>query len=87
VPAPDPKNGKALYDNAPAGVGMACVTCHSAPNKRNSNVQLGANSSSTIASAIQNGTGGMDMFKGAFSDAQLQDIAAYIAADIATPGF
>jgi hypothetical protein len=43
-------------------------------------VQNGANKPAVILSAINNGTGGMGMYAGKFTTAQLSDIAAFIAA-------
>ena len=44
------------------------------------NAKNGANKPNVILSAINNGTGGMGMYAGKFTTAQLADIAAFIAA-------
>lgn len=64
-------NGKALYASS------NCGACHGTP-PANQNVLAGANSSSTIQSAINGNLGGMGQFSGLTSQ-NLADIAAYLA--------
>jgi mono/diheme cytochrome c family protein len=71
-----------LYNTAPAGVGVSCAAsfCHTAtPANNQNNVLNGANNAAQIADAIARNRGGMGVFSGKFTDAQLQDIAAYLA--------
>ncbi len=69
--------GKTLYENTTP---VACATsgCHGLnPAQGLNNISAGSNAT-TIRNAITAGKGGMGMFA-ALTDAQLQDIAAYIA--------
>ena len=68
-------NGKVLYASNAV---MACGTCHGTPPS-SQKVLNGANSPSTIASAISSGKGGMGMYAGKFTTQNLTDIAAYLA--------
>lgn len=83
--AGDPVNGKTLYRAARGTDGSACSSCHgSTPASNTSKVWNGSNSPTKIQSAITAGTGGMDVFKGQFTTAELTDLASYIAA-VTTP--
>lgn len=79
--APDPVAGKALYR-------QTCAECHGVPNANVRRIGNAANTPTAIKGAIANNAGGlMGALQGRFTDAQLADIAAYIAADFRTPGF
>ena len=71
VPVVSATNGKALYAS------NGCGNCHNTPPSA-SNVLAGANSPSTIRNAITGNLGGMGRFS-TLTDAQLADIAAYLA--------
>lgn len=81
VYAASPSNGKLLYNDATRGSqGDSCATCHNTnPGRNQSKILNGANNAGLIKSTIAAGTGGMDEFSGAFSSADLDDIAAYLA--------
>lgn len=64
-------NGKALYAS------NTCGSCHGTPPSR-LNVLAGANSASTIQSAISSNLGGMGMYS-SLTTQNLADIAAYLA--------
>ena len=73
-------NGKVLYNQAAGQLGMSCAACHSSAPARNiSKVLRGANSATIILNAINGDVGGMGMFRSAYTTAQLNDIAAYLA--------
>jgi mono/diheme cytochrome c family protein len=78
--AADAANGKILYNDDTRGTQAdSCASCHNAnPASNKKKVLNGANNATTIQSAIAAGTGGMDEFKGAFTTAEVQDIAAYL---------
>lgn len=78
--AADALNGKALYLGGPAGGGATCASCHGASPATNVNgILRAANSPNVIASAISSNKGGMGgLFTGAFSAADLADLAAFI---------
>lgn len=62
-------------------------SCHGGDPLRNVNgVQKAANKSSEIKNAIDTNKGGMSQFRGAFSQTDLDNIAAYIATPTATNG-
>ena len=84
--AADPTNGKTLYNDATRGnQGDSCASCHTTnPGKNSQKVLNGANNATLIQNAITAGTGGMDEFSGAFTTAELQDIAAYLGTCNAT---
>lgn len=73
--AADAVHGKALYTGASP---MACSTCHGTDVTKNQNKILNGKTPSVIQSAINQGTGGMNMYA-AMSAADVADIAAYIA--------
>ncbi len=57
---------------------MSCASCHGMPPSA-LNVLKGANNPTVIANAISGNKGGMGMFSGKFTAADLADIAAYLA--------
>ena len=63
-------NGKSLYD-------ATCNSCHGTPPS--GGPELAPNNPSLIKSAINNLVPAMSFLRGVYSDAQLADIAAYIA--------
>ncbi|MFP5390028.1 MAG: choice-of-anchor D domain-containing protein [Gammaproteobacteria bacterium] len=73
----DAVNGKTLYVSGPTSGGGNCAGCHGATATKN-NVQRGADKPDVIAAAIKN-VGAMTKFAGKFSQAELADIAAFIA--------
>jgi mono/diheme cytochrome c family protein len=75
VPVTSAVNGKLIYG------ANTCAACHGMPPSVNK-IQNGANNPTRILNAINNGTGGMNMYIGKFSNQELSDIAAYLA----TPG-
>lgn len=78
-PGPSAANGKVLY-NAIPGSALSCASCHTAnPAQNVSKVLNGANDPNRIATAISRGTGGMGALSGKLTQAQLEDIAAYLA--------
>lgn len=78
TPVTSAATGKVLYNTAFNG--QSCASCHSImPVLNVSKVLKGANSASTIQSAINSNAGGMGILKGAISTQQLNDIAAYLA--------
>jgi len=84
--AADATNGKTLYSDATRNAdGQSCASCHgSNPGKNTSKVLSAANNASLLQSAITAGKGGMDIFIGSFSTAELEDIAAYLGTCNAT---
>lgn len=79
--AADAVRGKTLYNNTTP---TACAVCHGADVSKNQNKILNGKSASVIQSAINNGAGGMGMFKSTLSATDVADIAAYIANPNAT---
>jgi cytochrome c553 len=78
----DALNGKTLYAATPPSGGVACATsgCHNANPATNTNKILkGANNAALITSAINAGTGGMNILKNKWTAADINDIAAYLA--------
>jgi cytochrome c553 len=63
-------NGKSLYDGT-------CNSCHGTPPA--GGPELAPNNPSRIKAAINGGVPAMSFMRGMYSDAQLADIAAYIA--------
>ena len=80
----DWSNGRALYLNGPPGLNLACKDCHGSPPQF-FGIGLAANNPSLIAFQIQNYLP-MKPFSGLLSNADLVDIAAYIASPSADPG-
>ncbi len=78
--AADALNGKSLYLNGPTGGGTSCSACHGASPAANVNgILAAANTPSVISNAISTNKGGMGaLFTGAFTAAQLADLAAFI---------
>jgi hypothetical protein len=77
---PDPINGKTLYNTAVSGLSCGLAGCHGADPSLNINrVRNGANNPTIIQNAINSNIGGMALYTGRFTAAQLADIAAYIA--------
>jgi hypothetical protein len=75
VPVTSAANGKLVYS------ANTCAACHGMPPSWNK-IANGANNPTRILNAINNGTGGMNMYIGRFTTQQLNDMAAYLA----TPG-
>ena len=80
----DPIRGKTLFFTTPTNIpsGMSCsyVACHgNYPTRVVNKIRNGANNGTVIANAITNGTGGMNILKGAWTTQDLADIAAFIA--------
>jgi mono/diheme cytochrome c family protein len=86
--AGDPVAGKTLYNTAYSGLSCGTSGCHGGytgannPNK----ITNGANNPTLIQSAINGNTGGMGVFKNAFTATDLANIAAYIATPNAGSG-
>ena len=77
--AADALNGKTLYLNGPVGGGTACQACHGASPAANVNgIKAAADNPAVISSAISANQGGMGIFNGRFSAAELADLAAFI---------
>jgi mono/diheme cytochrome c family protein len=79
--AGDPVAGMTLYNMPYSGLSCGTSGCHGGftgannPNK----IKNGANNPTIIQSAINGNTGGMGVFKSAFTATDLANIAAYIA--------
>jgi hypothetical protein len=78
----DPAQGRVLYNDTTKGnLGSACVSCHLVNPGRNVSLLLkGSKAPGVIQAAISANIGQMGEFIGAFTSAQLDDIAAYISA-------
>jgi uncharacterized protein (TIGR03382 family) len=79
VHAADALNGKTLYLNGPTGGGTACQSCHGPTPAANVNgILAAANKPDVISAAISANKGGMGLFNGRFTTAELADLAAFI---------
>lgn len=76
--AADPVNGKAIYQNGKSGL-PGCSGCHGLDPANGTNNIAAGKDWTVIKSAIASNRGGMGMYATALTDADLQDIAAYIA--------
>jgi uncharacterized protein (TIGR03382 family) len=77
--AADALNGKSLYLNGPVGGGTSCQACHGASPAANvSGILAAADKPSVISNAISTNKGGMGMFNGRFTTAEIADLAAFI---------
>lgn len=80
VQAADPVHGSTVYRGASP---MACTSCHGTNIAANQNkIKNGANNASRIQSAINGGTGGMDVYISTLTATDVADIAAYLAAQL-----
>ncbi len=75
--AQDPLRGAALYLQLPAGV-AACVSCHGPDPAGNRNNLLRAAGQPVVLLKALNAIGVMGYLKGALSDADIADLAAYL---------
>jgi trimeric autotransporter adhesin len=80
-------NGKILYNQIVSGTSCSNSGCHGTdPTLGQNKINNGKNNPTLILSAINANTGGMGIYKGIFTTAQLTDIAAYIANPAAANG-
>jgi trimeric autotransporter adhesin len=80
-------NGKVLYNQIVSNTSCSNSGCHGTdPTLGKNKINNGKNNPTLILSAINANTGGMGVYKGVFTTAQLTDIAAYIANPAAANG-